>query len=577
MSTLQTDVRCRRSDRGVTVVELLVAVVIMGLLALLVSVPLQMTNRLSKNALDKATEILDSNLALRSIAKQLGMSQITRSGIITCSGLSKVFMTTKEDSFSITVPVNGSNLSEGTRRFTIPYSAGSSIGALSSSDPNGIHLTDASAFQTGDLVAVVSSEKSDRIGIFSVEEIHTTDDKPTLRVGPANVADLNSDCTINTGKLSSLAQFRIGSSAGVPASVFVQALQFAKYEVLGNRMLMQAYPRTKDYNFVAFENLNRITIQTRWYDVDATGKSRDDKDADGKTRTETNGSYLARVDVDLNETSMSHANDENGNPIQVRIVKPYSTYARYVMTSTKKMNDKAETNARPKKAVFPTCFLAKTQNIYTADLAKAGLPFRENVVLLSGGISESVGTGVHVSVLPNMKGSAADCINVADMRDNKTANKAKISKNSDFDLARMGDVQDTAICSVSGSVLFTGEVTYYDQNLGRVQKVKCYETVGSANEKGGGAKPRYVVDSVARPSCTKEAGCSAGRLVGADNISKSIIPVVDSCVWSDGGKYPCCSYPKNASGALTPRLTKVVYRAPSDVAVNTEDLVTTCK
>lgn len=555
MNTSRQVRKCRRSESGVTIVELAIVMVIMGLLALLVTTPLQMTNQLSRTTLDRMVDAIDTNLSIRLLTQHISNSQLVRSPAFTCTGLSQVFSKPVQ---SLDPKTDTIQLLPGTDdHFSIPFISASSTGAIAKDKPESIYVTDPGLYMEGDMVAVISAENSKNVGVFEVVERSIPESR--LRLRAKAIKDDENDCSL-VGGGTTLNQFTTMSSTGAERTLLVQRFHIAIYKVVNSDVTLRMYPQNESGEGARlFSNFESVTLKPLWQPLELNSKpSGASKDVEiaGTFWTVAN-IVLLEKEIDQTRNQLDCKPGENRvlsesfkcqNGILNRI-RRFATYGRYVMSSTERLNLGVQTNAVPKKDLFPTCLVVKTA---------AGIGFKvpedmkqkfvvggdRSLVYVTGAFSEPA-LGQTSMNIAFERGSEAICINRSDFekydsleKDDKA--RVKIKMNESFDIEGTSFKMDEYLCSTKGKTTFTGTLYYFDPGTMSKGRATCTEVQTPS------VMPNSVFEFVggAKPTCQSNGGtCSIPEM--QDVVTKKTLETkpfytARTCTWSNGVVNDAC-------------------------------------
>jgi hypothetical protein len=559
MSTSRPVKRCRRSNSGVSVVELVIVMVIMGLLAILVAAPLQMTNQLSKSSIDRLVDAADSSLSLRIFSQQFNGSQIARSPLLKCAGKSTAFKneSTTAALIELKPSVAGDATAVESQRFSLPYSSASSLGAMDESTTDGVKVSDVTMFKKGDLVVLANAEDSSVAGLFRVEEAEYEDSR--IRLKDATIDD-ESDCTISTADNTSLADFKNMASTKNMRNVIVMRFHVATYQVDGDRIMIRIYPQTLagSQTTMLAENFESFRASLRWQKRQDTGLAA----TPAESFEEIEGTMWATVDLIILEPDEATARqqlrcrpEDVENPSQVcqngqlfnrRVIK---NIFRYVMAGTKSLNPQVTTAAISKQNLFPTCYIKAEEVGYklTVPPGVKGFkaPANSKLFQISGAVSEKGLAQITLTVgAKSRPGGSLTCINMAELKamgdkNNPTSPGEVEVFGSSFALKGTPSALDEMLCSVVGGVEFTGFLRYYDPGAGKAASIACRESVGIE----GGAGSVFDFQAGRRVSCSDNGICDIPSEIeeaGTGNLSIGKFYDHVNCDWSDGQERTCC-------------------------------------
>lgn len=580
MSTLRKDKSCRGSDLGITVVELVVVVMILGLLVTLIGAPLQMTSQLSKTSLDRLVEAVDTNLSIRLLTQQISSSQILRSSGVKCDGQSAALQT---GSRALIQMRPGSQ-----DRFSLPFASVSSVGGLSQTD-EAVHVSDANLYQPGDLVVMMSAENSNNMGLFQVISRRDADSSLFLREASFSSPDV--DCRF--GKGYSLADFKKGASSRGERSVFVQRLQIAVYSVSGNNIGMKLYPQAQDSEgpgTSVFTDFRSFQMQTYWQERTSTA-SAGSEEVDG-TFTASARIELLELDPNLAQSNQCQGKGERQiGPTslcrdgQYYNVRPVNVFGRFLLSSSKRMNPKVQTAAVPKANLFPTCYIHAQPMGVALDIPQGmnfpppGTNKNYRMFMVSGAVSEVALQMVNLGVNATSRaGGSIYCINREELPGLKNPNPSQRIRPEDvqvfsdsFAMAGTPQALDEMICAVSGKAELTAVLSYFDPGMMRSSAINCRESVGVDAVDDG----VYDYWGGKKMTCLQVGACGRVPTVydpRTNKVKQDVLYQLE-CSWNDGGKRDCCVDPRDASKKMTEirfRVTSVKMQDPSELRVACE-------
>lgn len=564
---------------------------IMGLLALLVAAPLQMTNQLFKTSVDRLVEAVDSNLAIRLFGQQFAGAQVVRSNIIHCTGASKAFKHEGSGVAKLILKPGATTSEFG--RFSLPYASVSSVGAMLPGAADTVVVSDAAQFLLNDLVAMVSAKKSDVAGIFRVVDRDLA--KSRLKLKEATIDDPDSDCRL-TGSTTSLTSF---NSSPDHRSVFVQRFHIANYNVDGNSIYLRIYPQApmgKSTTLFA-ENFEKFEIDVQWQRRQAYHDN-----MNAGELTETEGTLWATISMNVLSpeiggrgqgscVGISLQKDEVCKGTQLYVRKSFKNSTRFVLSAAKRMNDKVQTLAVNPQNLFPTCYLKAEDLGYSLEIPPGISNFPVggdyNLYKISGAVSEASFANVNLAVkaTPLAQGDIR-CFNAADLQALKAkANpiqpgNIRVIRDGQFALAGSGSKLDEMICTVKGGVDMDASMTYFDTGTRRSNKIECKASIGRVNPTP--AATVYALEGPGAMSCGRNGGCSLPHAIRNVRTNERIYGRFWNeveCTWSGGAKpaVKCCEgLPKDPKLVLARiklkakdvKLTGALVNATGDLEVN---------
>lgn len=478
MSTRRPGKRRIRSEAGLTIPEVLIGLALAGLLAGLVSVPLVMTNKLSRRSLDRVVEAVDSNLSIQLLNRHISASQLVRTKVFSCSGLSRAF---KTESTGQIILKPGS-----TDQFTLPFVSQSSIGSIPYSGTNEIHVSDATLYYEGDLVAIVGADNPENVGFFKIADVNEVQSK--IKLTEASIAPSGTDCLPNGAPLLSYAGFKQAATNAGQRTVFVQKFHMAIYQVRGDDISLRIYPQAMgDSQMMSvFKGFRSFRMDTAWQ-----------KRGMSDTHQEIEGTFRMQVFVELAEpeldatrssvTCKGKGSASTGNSFcendQLFHIRRLETYGRYVLASSERLNPQVQTNAVPEATVFPTCYIRaqKAGGVFDfSSLPAFPTDPSRRLYVVSGGVSEaSLGT-VNISVTPYTDpGQSIYCVNREDLK-TLPGNKVPIHTSEFMFSGNYSPTSNTwneMLCSVKGKVELRGALRYYDPGMKKSAIVTCLEVI----------------------------------------------------------------------------------------------------
>lgn len=506
MSTLLPVRRCRKSEIGVTVVELVVVLIIVGLMAILISAPLQMTNQLSKNSLDRLTEAADSNLSIRMFSQQFAGSQIVRSDFFACTGNSKALKNESSTALSIILEPNV-NPSAAHGAFSLPFASASVLGSVDNAASNIVNVSDKTVFTEGDLVILVSADDSSKVGLMKVTNIGNTGARLQLEDAAINESELQ--CQINPGFITRLAEFKQMSADRGLKNVFVQRFHIAHYTVNDDSISVRIFPQMpagKPGTMFA-AHFNKFQIDVQWQKRQAVGAS-----AGANDNNETEGTLWATLnfktyEVDTRSQGVACTEaDNNATTLCINKtkynLKEFKHSTRFVMSGTRRLNPKVTTNAIPKTDLFPTCYVKAEVAGFSLVLPPSLKGFQSGpgyrLYRIQGAVSEKGMSQISLAIdSKKQPGAKMTCINTAELAlidDDSNPRRPKDPKDrpkpnkwippgdikvydSSFALRGTSSTLDEMLCSIKGKVELLGNLSYFDPGRRRMASIKCADSV----------------------------------------------------------------------------------------------------
>lgn len=567
MSTSRPVRRCRRSESGLSVTELIIVTFIMGLLAVLVAAPLQMTNQLSKSSIERLVESSDAPASLRVFSSHFAGAQIARSPLITCDGISAAFKTDSIRAEDGRIRVMPQSAGDEFRRFSLPFSSASALGAIDPSTTNAIIVSEPGMFDKGDLVAVINAENSGVAGMFTIEN---KDDAGKLFLSDATNVQ-SGDCRLNQSANTTLSQLKSLAATKGMRNVIVLRFHIATYESSGDSLYVRVYPQTPDDKYTSqfAENFEMFDLTLQYQKRQAVGQSISSDDFE-----EVEGTLWATVNFVLLEYDQVRARQQKGcTPDEFKESKTQvcmsgrlfsrrtiTNTMRFTLSGSKTLNPQVTTNTVSKQNIFPTCYIKaqeegyamtlpkKMQNCYTGGTSKL---FR-----ISGAVSEpglgAINLNVGVTLKPNSK---MCCMNAAELKalkdpDNPTKEEdidlwkgekdaANAAQDLAFPLNGTAASLDEMLCQIAGGAEMGAKMQFFDPGLMKRREVSCHENVNIFSP----TTDTYRV--VGAVGCTRTGACTLPSELqnvktGETQIGAFYQEV--SCSWSDQSKdRPCCT------------------------------------
>lgn len=534
----------------------------MGLLAVLVAAPLQMTNQLAKTSSERLIESAEAPTTLRMFAQQFSGAQIVRSPLISCGGNSKSFKTEslrREDGIITLKPANATDTtSDEVRRFSLPFSSASTMAAIDETTSDGIMVTDAGPFNKGDLVVLVNAENSGIAGLFEIRD--KEDKEPRLFLKDAKIDDIG-DCEVSAGNNTSLSTFKsLASTKGLRNAILLR-FHVANYQVVGDSIYVRVYPQTRDGEFTSvfvdkFESLNIYIQYQKRKDAGATLGDDD--------FNEVEGTVWATIEMVMLEPNQGSARaqvrcgpeDFKDDPARVcrdgqifdrRSIK---NTMRITLASSKTLNGQVTTGVISRQNLFPTCYIKAQEEGFGIELPKdlqnCATGGSSKLYRVSGAVSERGLAQVNLAINATKIGaSKICCINAGELK--ALADPRKPTDPKDIQVfgdsfALRGTVAnlDEMLCSVTGSVQLEGKLTYFDPGTKRSQMIRCNDRVGVLS----GLDSEFEVSPAGdRVRCTQSGYCHIPKeltetTTGEVRIGRFHQDV--SCEWSDGQQRDCC-------------------------------------
>ncbi|MBX3016266.1 MAG: hypothetical protein KF767_00140 [Bdellovibrionaceae bacterium] len=576
MSTSRPVKRCRRSELGLSIVELVIVTFIMGLLAVLVAAPIQMTNQLAKTSLDRLVESAESPTTIRMFNQHFTSAQIVRSPLLSCTGDSKIFKTESiraVDGHIRVMPVTETTDPDASRGFSLPFVSSTALGAIDDSTSDGLTLSDVSMFSKGDLVVIANAENSSVSGLFTIREVDALAGR--IRIADAVLAPDAGDCKINSSGSTSFSQMKAMASAKGMKNVVVMRFHIANYVVEKDAIFVRIYPQTQGDQYTAkfvekFEYFD-LTIQyQKRQEVGSTLTAEDFEEIEGTT--------WATLDLMALSPAAEFQRNQKGCPKdfvdtpRLRCVdgqmydrRQIKNTMRFVLASTKTLNRFVQTTFVSRQNVFPTCYIqaqevgfvlnvpeSKKNCIGPSGTPPITIPLRK-LYRVSGAVSEVALGNIRLDIAPKLKDDAKICcMNAGEVEGlARGMNPNDIVTSSDA-LKLQGTPSNLSelLCHVSGGVELAAELSFFDPGTLQNRKISCQDTIGIFV---GDSTTVFDLEVGEKIRCQPSGACSYPKHI-VNTKTGEIIPhnFPVECEWSDKQARACCEeLPPDPSVVLT--------------------------
>lgn len=533
----------------------------MGLLAVLVAAPLQMTNQLSKTSMERLVESAETPGTLRMFAKHFSGAQIARSPLISCEGNSKVFKTTsirRDDGLiSLKPKTEDDTTPDEARRFSLPFASATSVAAIDDSSSDGVSVVDPGPFNVGDLVVMVNAENSSIAGMFEIRDKATDEPKVFLR----DASDVRSgDCELVPGENTTLASFKTMASTKGLRNVILLRFHIATYQIVKDSVFVHVYPQTPEGEFTS-------TFVDKFEDMKLAIQYQERRDAgaalDADDFNEVEGTVWATIELTMLEPDIASANRQKRcNPQdftnnksqvcqdgQVYYRRRIANSLRFVLSGLKTLNGQVVTRVVSKQNLFPTCYIKAQEEgfkLKLPDKLMAHVDASSKMYRISGAVSEPGLSQVNLGITAILAGaSKINCINAGELKalkDPRNPTKPEdIPEYSDKFVLRGTAAQlDEMLCAVRGSVQLEGILDYFDPGTMRSQRIRCNDQVG----KLGGLSSEYEITPLGeRVRCKQSGQCHLPQELTDLTTNEVVLGSFHqdiNCEWSDGQIRECC-------------------------------------
>lgn len=545
--------RERRGERGVSLIEVAVAVGLMSVVIGTIGVVVNRPQQLMQSATDKLVEGTQTDVALQELTRMLGQSHVMKTGLLMCGG-----NTIPPDRGDADTTL-GIALGADGDRFSFAYSGYSSLVAISATTAGQVLAMDAAKFPRGSLILLTHINDPTFGGLFNVVDSNPANGTLTLELSTGKApAPIPCQAVPGVGKgLGVLATDPFHQVFNQNPTTFrADRIHYASYSLSARptepdryNIMLNLWPRPKPgagtmLTQVAVERAVTMSVDLNWK-ADGSGNG---------------GNVVANFKIRREELLPSK---------KARGARDLAGTATYPLGGSLRRNFGAPVIPDGVAKIFPTCALVARpiRGIFRRDTD----PTQPLFLFEVSGLTSSLG-GVPGSISATFSGNPTNptcwASNATGQIDTTgpTALVVGVGMTNGFALTPGGGSGgfEPVYCDLPAGAQITGDLSYYDAPTQSVAKVPCTPVTSPFS-----GTFKYVG---APSSCNKANGVIRfGRLEDTDTKQPGPMLFVDdtSCEWDDNpGNFTSCSQVDAAGKLINPnrQLLSVHLRpAPLDI------------
>lgn len=513
----------RTSQSGMTLVEMLLALGIFSFVALaafsFIFPYFFMTQRLRESM----TDVVDNDLGVRMIMRELENSYIIRSDGLSCGEMDTFLKTSLpfKSGPSLT-------LSPG-KMISFPYSVFAGMAARDVNSTNGMFVTDSVQYPKDSIVMAIHPDDSTHFGFFKVDAVNPARSQITLTDAGLSTTPTLCSSSGTPSTLSQLFAFNGGGSKGL----ILHRIRIVSY-LRGNttstndKVYRSSWPdeqgAASQPKSLFFNGLIDATFKSGWENY---------KDVSDSS-VQRSGKWTAEMNYKVYQKSM--VNQKSSPDHKGERIYDIVSRASYDLAATRRLNTAVETGASTAEVKFPTCSVMISDSPKEIDYSATDLT-NVKAYSVTGTVSDDVAGVIQAQLLQSGPLPARASCHLEDdlIPDYRIT---EVSSNSVV-LVKAASGFSKYICLVSGSMNLNASMSYVDPKTQRTfSGIPC--SGGSVTSPNAF---KFIDDNnVAR--CFKDGQIDLGsELRDAATLKvpgpKLYLRTNNPCVWSDGTQGTC--------------------------------------